>query len=309
MALLSFDNESKNIRQFIIENLIRMLDKTNNLVKIFRTIRDRYQQDEIPSMKLRLIEQRNTDSNQYNLPTSNDIAALIVGDIGEHEQGRDIIIQDRTDSLQRITKLHPCYMALQYPLLFPYGEDGYTINLKYNINNLSNKYKRKKISMREFYCYQLQERRTQGNTLFRGGRLFQQYIVDAYASVEEDRLDYIRKNQKNLRSEIYQGIQDAITRGDTNAQAIGKRIILPSSHTGSPRYMIQNYQDAMAICRRYGNPDLFITFTCNPKWPEITRALARIPGQKPEDRPDIITRIFKMKLDSLLSTIKNKNIF
>jgi len=50
--------------------------------------------------------------------------------------------------------------------------------------------------MREFYCYQLQERRTQGNTLFRGGRLFQQYIVDAYASVEEDRLDYIRKNQK-----------------------------------------------------------------------------------------------------------------
>ena len=73
--------------------------------------------------------------------------------------------------------------------------------------------------------------------------------------------------------------------------------------------MIQNYQDAMAICRRYGNPDLFITFTCNPKWPEITRALAKIPGQKPEDRPDIITRIFKMKLDNLLSTIKNEKIF
>ena len=66
------------------------------------------------------------------------------------------------------------------------GEDGYTINLQYNINNLSNRYIRKRISMREFYCYQLQERRIQGNTLFRGGRLFQQYVVDAYASVEED---------------------------------------------------------------------------------------------------------------------------
>ena len=163
--------------------------------------------------------------------------------------------------------------------------------------------------MRAFYCYQLQQRQNQGNTLFKSGRLFQQYLVDAYASVEEDRLDYIRKNQKNLRSEIYQGIQDAVIRGDTDANAIGKRIVLPSSHTGSPRYMIQNYQDAMAICRQYGNPDLFITFTCNPKWPEITRALSMIPGQKLEDRSDIIARVFKMKLEKILSTIKSGTIF
>ena len=69
--------------------------------------------------------------------------------------------------------------------------------------------------------------------------------------------------------------------------------------------MIQNYQDAMAICRHYENPDLFITFTCNPKWPEITRAFTMISRQKPEDRPDIISRIFKMKLDNILSTIKS----
>jgi len=73
--------------------------------------------------------------------------------------------------------------------------------------------------------------------------------------------------------------------------------------------MIQNYQDAMAICREYGNPDLFVTFTCNPKWPEITRALSKIPGQKPEDRPDITTRVFKMKLNLILQTVKLGNIF
>ena len=73
--------------------------------------------------------------------------------------------------------------------------------------------------------------------------------------------------------------------------------------------MIQNYQDAMAICRQYENPDLFITFTCNPKWPEITRALSKILGQKPEDRPDIIARIFKMKLNEMLATIKSGTIF
>ena len=45
-----------------------MLDKTNKLVKIFRMIKDRYQQDDIPSIKLRLISKRNIDSNQYGLP-------------------------------------------------------------------------------------------------------------------------------------------------------------------------------------------------------------------------------------------------
>ena len=54
--------------------------------------------------------------------------------------------------------------------------------------------------------------------------------------------------------------------------------------------MIQNYQDAMAIYRQYENPNLFITFTCNPKWLEIIRVLVLIKGQRPEDRLYIISR-------------------
>lgn len=37
---------------------------------------------------------------------------------------------------------------------------------------------------------------------------------------------------------------------------IGKRIVLPSSFTGGPRYMAQNFQDATAICRWADNPYL-----------------------------------------------------
>ena len=89
--------------------------------------------------------------------------------------------------------------------------------------------------MRSFYAFQLQQRLHEENTLFRAWRLFQQYIVDSYASIEENRLDYVKQNQNNLWSEIYKSIQDTIIRDDTDAQAIGKRIILPSSYTGSPR--------------------------------------------------------------------------
>ena len=40
------------------------------------------------------------------------------------------MIENKTKTLQRITKLHPSYMSLQYPLLFPYGEDSYRIDLQ-----------------------------------------------------------------------------------------------------------------------------------------------------------------------------------
>ncbi|XP_016649779.1 PREDICTED: uncharacterized protein LOC103332554 [Prunus mume] len=163
--------------------------------------------------------------------------------------------------------------------------------------------------MRAFIAYQIQERMLQLDTLLKGGRLFQQFLVDAYAALEEDRLDYIRKNQKNLRSEVYKGIYDAISNGDNDANNIGQRVILPSSYTGSARYMLNNYQDAMAICRQYGHPDLFITFTCNVKWPEIVREFDAKPGYKPEDRPDIVSRLFKMKLDDMISYIKSGKPF
>ena len=70
-------------------------------------VRDRFSLSEIQSMKLRLLGRLSTDRNQYDLPTSTDIGALIVGDIREYEAGRDIVIENKTKTLQRITKLYP----------------------------------------------------------------------------------------------------------------------------------------------------------------------------------------------------------
>ncbi len=67
--------------------------------------------------------------------------------------------------------------------------------------------------------------------------------------------------------------------------------------------MGQLYQDAMARVHKFGKPDLFITFTCNPKWKEITDTL--LPGQIAKDRPELVTRIFNLKLDALLKDIKD----
>ncbi|TXG61508.1 hypothetical protein EZV62_012871 [Acer yangbiense] len=86
--------------------------------------------------------------------------------------------------------------------------------------------------MRAFIAYQIQDRFEEDATLLKGGKLFQQFLVDAYATLEEDRLDFIRSNQNSLRSEVLKGIQDAVVNGDSNADDLGKRVILPSSYTG-----------------------------------------------------------------------------
>ena len=67
------------------------------------------------------------------------------------------------------------------------------------------------------------------------------------------------------------------------------------------------FKDGLAIAREYGKPDLFITMTCNPKWPEIKAGL--FPGQVPADRPDLIARVFKRKQTRLLDDLIKKQLF
>nr|GEU30341.1 helicase-like protein [Tanacetum cinerariifolium] len=94
-----------------------------------------------------------------------------------------------------------------------------------------------------------------------------------------------------------------------NTAGLGKRIVLPHTFIGGPRYMMQNYQDVMALCRAYGNPDMFITFMSNPKWPEINEMLVHVPGQRAHDRPEVGTKVFKLKLTELLEDLTKNKIF
>ena len=85
-------------------------------------------------------------------------------------------------------------MALQYPLLFPYGEDGFRLGILYsNVDGIRFD-TTDSIIMREYYAYRLQEREHEGHTLVYGGRLFQQFDVDAYTCIEEIRLMWVKQN-------------------------------------------------------------------------------------------------------------------
>ncbi|GJS05510.1 DNA helicase [Tanacetum coccineum] len=83
-----------------------------------------------------------------------------------------------------------------------------------------------------------------------------------------------KKKQSDIQSDYLSGLYDAISRGERDGYEVGGRLILPMSFTGGPRYMYAHYLDALAICRKLGNPQFFITFTCNMNWPGIKRYTA-----------------------------------
>ena len=86
---------------------------------------------------------------------------------------------------------------------------------------------------------------------------------------------------------------------------IGRPVVLASSIVGGPRYNRQLYYDGMAIVRKQGKADLFITFTANANWPEVKAALnASGGGCTPQERYDIISRVFKLKLAQLMADLK-----
>jgi hypothetical protein len=112
---------------------------------------------------------------------------------------RDIILRNIDGSLKRVSQKSGAYDPLQYPLLFPLGDYGWSIPLPGN-----------PVTIMDFYRYRLMERSNQPSLLHLGGKLFQQYVTDQYSKMEGDRLDFIKFNQSKLRVDSYNNIADAI---------------------------------------------------------------------------------------------------
>ncbi|XP_050222183.1 uncharacterized protein LOC126672278 [Mercurialis annua] len=165
----------------------------------------------------------------------------------------------------------------------------------------------KKVSCREYYCYNCQIRENGNSLLLLTQRLMQQFVVDMYIKIESTRLDFLRNKQSQIRCELYQGIVDCVKSGETRGMQVGKDLILPASFIGGPRDMRRRYLDAMALVQTYGKPNLFITITCNPDWKEIKEELQL--NQTAQNRPDLTSRVFRAKLQDLKDQLYKKTIF
>ncbi|CAN1274369.1 hypothetical protein LINPERPRIM_LOCUS15376 [Linum perenne] len=252
-----------------------MLGLHNVLARSFRQVRCSLQQPANRQLNLRISGSRVPNGRQYELPSGTDLAGLIPGDFEPDREDRDIIVNNSSTGLTRITSLNPLFDSLHFPLLFPHGDYGFHTNIRYDPAHVPPKTKHQFVTQREYYCFRIQYRSSEGKTLIRAGKALQHYCIDAFTTVEQNRLTYLRNNQKTLHSETY---------NETNKCNI---LLLPNC-AGSVRYMKQLFLDGMAICHYFGNPDLFITFT---------------------NKPSVVVRVFRMKLLHLKDDINEQQIF
>ncbi|XP_074324215.1 uncharacterized protein LOC141661129 [Apium graveolens] len=286
-----------------------MFDENNELVQKFRIARDRYEESPIVELRIILKVCRSESGRETHVGPSDEVAAIMVGDLEDLCASRDIIIDSKTKGLERITNIHPKLMALQYPILFPCGEDGYHKYIKYNREEDDKEKKQEYCPMKDFYSYKFQVRHNESMTPRLSSRLFQQYVVDSFSIIEQSRLWWFKTHQTTLKNELYHHICDYLQTGDGDSSKIGKSFILLAGFVGSKCYMQQKFQDALAVCRHVGHPDLFLTMTCNSMWDEIQQMMKLIPGGTPQNNPDIIARVFRLKLNQLLDDIKKKLFF
>ncbi|XP_058202827.1 uncharacterized protein LOC131317285 [Rhododendron vialii] len=283
--------DKDKLQPHIISGLINTL-RANPYSQFSRSLSDLPNIDEC---QIILRANPTTEDSTALPPTVSQVVAIWIEDEDATElREHDIIVRKQEDGhSQKISYYYGCYDPLQYPLLFPSGEAGWHQGIK-----------KVKASNTMKLC--LGQGKVLPNQLATAEELIT-FTVDMYVKIETSRLDYFKNKQEEIRADLYQGIVDSIGQSESDPSKIGKRIVLPGSFIGGPRDMRKRYLDAMTLVERYGKPDLFLTMTCNPNWQEIKNEMK--PHEEAQNRPDLLSRVFRSKLEHLQREIVKKQLF
>ena len=299
--------QERTVLQELLQKVQDCLHENNPFIHDFKQILDIPEED-IANGKLIICAKAPTGEHARRYNAQLDLKEV---SIVTNCQNHDLVLHKRGGGLQTVSDLNPNGMPLHFTLLFPYGTKGWDQLQKHADG-------KRRITPKEFFTFHLRTRSgANQDYLHRAGKLFQEWICMGWLQIENQRLEYQRQNQKALRADTYKSVkeateerlrqledlaprEDGIYHDDHRAPMIGRKILC-SSFQGGPRWYNAKFQDAMAIVRKYGKPDYFITMTCNPKWQEITAEL--LPGQKAHDRPDIVAKVFKRKMEQLMKDL------
>ena len=169
-----------------------MLHRTNSFVTTFETALERW-------ACTRTLHHAVEHSRRFIALAVDEVAILIVG---QDLNKRDIALQKQDNQLYWVSDTHCSYNALQYPLLFCHGEDGYNFE-QHQFNPSTGQTTSEKVSAMDFYGHRIMKRSQDFNRLLRSKAFFHQSLVDMYAKIESERLMYIWFNQNKLRVDSY----------------------------------------------------------------------------------------------------------
>jgi hypothetical protein len=198
-----------------------ILTNCNPYIQLYKSAREILEEQPNHShLTLRLHFDAQKDQRCYNAPTSSEIAALLLGPADQPHDNQDIILYLRGGGVHRIDEGSPYYTPLHYVLLFPRGDLGWHHSMRLQPGE-SGRHRRNReeegepgggeseddsenerewhqasqgrLTCVQFHAYRIHikpEDQVQG-LLHRGGCLFQQYVVDAWAQIEQSHLSWL----------------------------------------------------------------------------------------------------------------------
>ncbi|GFT82872.1 helitron_like_N domain-containing protein [Nephila pilipes] len=125
-ARCGYNNLDSFFARRIVSELDALLNEHNELLKIFKSHMHKLESDNHAIVINPDITPAGEHIRRFNAPVADDVAGIMVGD---RTGAREIVIRRRNSNLQFIADTHRSYDALQYPLIFWKGQDGYSINI------------------------------------------------------------------------------------------------------------------------------------------------------------------------------------
>ncbi|GMF55608.1 unnamed protein product [Phytophthora fragariaefolia] len=172
----------------------QMITEVNPFAQQFLNFAERLRQDQaegkdVVDMVYRLHEKR-SNPRTYNLPTVSEVGATLIED-GKLECPRDILLWANDYNLLRLFETNPMYDPLQYPLLLPHGELGWTHTDTY-ANNIERRNKRE-MSLREHVAYRLYQKVDDHSVLTKVGDCFSNTVWISMLSANKNNFDGLRR--------------------------------------------------------------------------------------------------------------------
>ena len=254
-------------------------------------------------------------------PAAKEIAAVYIDDERNVTSREFVYCRRNSEKPIQVSTLTGLYEQLQYPCLFPDGNFGWDLFFKQQCGTTQMCYYRFQI------CYRLALRENikfdNLTELFDASkddypprppsyahwtmtnRLFNEYLVDMYSRMVDERIFMWRSSTIQNRIASYREYDECIN-DSRDTTDIG-RVYLPANVNGSYRKSRMQVHNALHLVNKKGKTHFFVTLTCNPLWPDIQRQLHK--DQKWNDRPDVVCRVFKQRLEDFLKKLSYGHFF
>ncbi|CAG8775114.1 7652_t:CDS:2 [Cetraspora pellucida] len=202
-------NAVSSLDELTLTELQNMLHNINLYVQVFQQAGIMLSQNSAQNLTMLITDFRITDSCHYNIPNSSKIATILVDSNETEICNCNIILYSHTKEGEDRWHLK-ILICDETHLLYLNTEKDQKINN--NIEDIKNSDRAQKyVTMMQYYAYYLQVGRPrEGLSLHLAGHLFQQYIVNTYAIVKQNHLNYLKHNQQKIQVKLYSGLQDAL---------------------------------------------------------------------------------------------------